>query len=177
MFSRNAALPRWMSGSSSTVWRRIQTPKFQARFTAMVVAPTPPRTPVMAIARPPSTPWVGGVCAAQERDEMARHHVARQRLGQVVGRTKAARHFAVEIDMIDVADHQHADIRLDHIGQVAERGQRLLFAADIDDQHLRRGLFLHRRDGGAHAAAADIQILARSLRSGRRAGLLRNAPR
>ena len=90
---------------------------------------------------------------------MPRHLVARQRLRQIVGGAKTTRHFAIEVGVVDLADHQHADVRLDDMRQIAQCGERLILAADIDHQHLRGRAFLHRGDRGAHAAAADVGIL------------------
>ena len=153
-------MPRCRSGSSSTVWRRIHTPKCHDRLTAIVVAPTPPRTPVIAIARPPNTPSDDGACPNTKAAEMARHLVARQRFRQIVGRAETARHLAIEVGVVQFANDQHADIRLDDMRQIAQRGQRLILAADIDHQHPRCRLLLHRCDRCAYATTADIDVLA-----------------
>jgi hypothetical protein len=90
---------------------------------------------------------------------MPRHLVAGQRLCQVVRRAKTTRHFAIEVGVVDVTDHQHADVRLNDMRQIAERGERLILAADIDHQNLRGRALLHRGDCGADATAADVRIL------------------
>ena len=116
---------------------------------------------------------VGSRClAAHERAEMALHDVARQRLGQVFRGAQPARDLAVELEIVHVADHEHAGIRLDHLRQLAERRQRLLLAADIDDQDARSGRSLLRprwprgcRRAGSRARAAASARPSRSAAS------------
>ena len=55
------------------------------------------------------------------------------------------------------------DIRLDHVGQFAQRGQRLLLAADIDDQRARGWHLRSAADRRAHVAAADLEALRHRL--------------
>jgi hypothetical protein len=90
---------------------------------------------------------------------MPRDLVARQWLRQVVCRAETTRHLAIEVCVVDLADHQHADVWFNDMRQIAERGERLILAADIDHQHLRRCALLHRGDRGADTAAADVGVL------------------
>src|ERR1700728_1110772 len=79
---------------------------------------------------------LGRWCMAQyESAEMPRHLIAGQGLRQVVRRAETTRHLAIEVGVVDLANHQHADVRLDDMRQVAKRGERLILAADIDHQH------------------------------------------
>jgi hypothetical protein len=64
-----------------------------------------------------------------------------------------------KIKVLAIADDEHADIRLDHAGQLTQRRQRLVFAADIHDQGVRRGHLLQRRDRCVHRSAADLEAL------------------
>ena len=95
---------------------------------------------------------------------MSRDLVACQRLRQVILRAKIARYLTIEVDVVHVADDQHADIRFDHVSKFRERGQRLVFAADVHDQYARRGALPHGRDGGANAAAAHIHASGQDIR-------------
>ena len=106
--SSMAALPRCRSGSSSSVCRRATTPKCQARLAAIVVAPTPPRTPVTVTTRPPWTASAARLRGDEQRREMPRDHVARERLVEIFERAQAVGHVAVEVDVVLLADHQHA---------------------------------------------------------------------
>ena len=85
----------------------------------MVLAPVPPRAPVMVTTRPPCTPSTP-VRRSDQRAEIARHHVAHQRLIEIFQHAQAMGDLAVEIEVLAIADHQHADIRLDHVGQFAQ---------------------------------------------------------
>src|ERR1700722_1865224 len=66
-----------------------------------------------------------------DRTEMSGHLVARQRLGQVLGRTEAAGDLAIELETVALADHKDAHIRLDNVRQLGERAQRFFLAADV----------------------------------------------
>ena len=96
-----------------------------------------------------------------QRAEIARHHVAHQRLIEIFHDAQAVGHLAIEIEVLAIADDEHADVRFDHVGQFAQCRQRLVLAADIDDQYARRGHALqchHRRRapcrGGFRSPAA-----------------------
>src|SRR6202035_5487979 len=107
----------------------MPTPKCHARLTAIVVAPTPPRTPVTAIARPPS------MAGAAKALPCAKGPKCRSTFSRVIGFLSD---FAVEVGMLDLADDQHADIGFDDMGQFAQCAQRLFLAGDIDDEYTRR---------------------------------------
>ena len=92
----------------------------------------------------------------RQRPEMPRDHGTVERLGEVFHRPHATGNFSVEIEVVGATDHQHADIGFNHLGELAEGGQWLALAGDIDDQHHRRRGFLHFGDGGANAAAAAV---------------------
>jgi hypothetical protein len=86
-----------------------------------------------------------------------RHHLAGQWLGQVLRHADAAGDFAVEVKPAQVADHQHADARLDHIGQGFERRQWRILATDIDDQHAGRAEPFQIRQRSLEATAMDLE--------------------
>ena len=88
--------PRCRSGSSSTVWRRSSTPKCHARLTAIVVAPTPPRTPVTRDHAPAHADLAARRLATHERRRNGATPVARDRLGQVFRRPQPAGDLAIE---------------------------------------------------------------------------------
>ncbi len=60
--SSMAAAAPYRSPSSSSVCRCARSARYQARFAAIVVAPTPPCTPVTLITRPPRSNRAPGVC-------------------------------------------------------------------------------------------------------------------
>ena len=95
--------------------------------------------------------------------EMPRHHIARERLVEIFERAQPARHVAIEIDVLEIADHQHLRIRLDHLGEIAERGQRLLLPAYIDDERARGWRAREHADRRAHIAAPDLHSLRHRL--------------
>ena len=90
----------------------------------MVLAPTPPRTPVIVTTRPPCS--VSGRASAIQDDgpEVARHHVARDRFEQIFLYAQDACGMPIEIDVVEFADQQHVDIRFDDIRQQFKGGQR-----------------------------------------------------
>ncbi len=161
--SSRAALPRWRSGSSSSVWRRATTPKCQARLVgdrgrADAAAHAGHGHEAAGMDR------LGGAAARREqRREMPRDHVAGERLVEIFERAQAAGDVAVEVHVVLLADHQHAHVGLDHLRECAERGQRLLLAAHIDHQHARRGRPLEGRDRGAHVAAPHLEARRRRV--------------
>ena len=107
---------------------------------------------------PPELALRGGALTAHEQAEMADDLVARERLRQVVGRAQAAGDLAIEVDVVDLADDQHADIGLDDVREIAEGGQRLILAAYVHHQYLGRRLLLHRGDRVAYVAAPDVEL-------------------
>jgi hypothetical protein len=63
----------------------------------------------------------------------------------------------VEIEIGGIAHHQHHHVRLDHVTERPERGQRVLLAGDVDHHHARGRHLLQGGDRGPHAAAAELQ--------------------
>ncbi|MBB5372341.1 hypothetical protein [Acidocella aromatica] len=109
------------------------------------------------------TPAARGVLphglARNERREMPGHGLARDGLEQILHHAHAARDVPVEIDVVVIANDEHAHAGLHHIGEFAECVQRLLLARNIDDQHL-GGLHLgHGGNSRANSAAADVDTI------------------
>ncbi len=82
----------------------------------------------MAMARPAQHLRSGEGGALREGTEMAEHFFARDRFAEIFGGAQAAGDFAVEVGVLDLPHHQHGDIGLDHMGQFAQRAERLFFA-------------------------------------------------
>ena len=113
-------MPRCKSGSNSTVWRRIQTPRCHDRLTDIVVEPTPPRTPVIGDRTPAEHTFRCRCLTKHERTKVTRYLIAGQRLWQIVRGAKATGYLAIEVGVVEFPDHQHADVRFDHVRQIAQ---------------------------------------------------------
>ena len=106
--------------------------------------------------RPPRGCFLANGLAGDQRREMPCHGLARDRFKEIFHHPHAAGDVAIEIDLVTVADDQHAHAGLHHVRQFAQRVQRLLLSGDIDNQHLGRLQLGHRGNGGAHRAAPNI---------------------
>ncbi len=84
---------------------------------AIELAPQPPRTPVTATTRPAQRSGGRGRTAEDEAAEMADDQIAGQRFRQIIRRPQAARDLPVEFQPVQLADHQHAHVGLDHVGE------------------------------------------------------------
>ncbi len=89
---------------------------------------------------------------------MLRDDFSVQRLVEVFADPEIARQLAVQIDVLAVADHQHADVGFDHLGQRSQGGHRLFVAADIDHQDPRGRQFGHGGDGAAAVATLHHDV-------------------
>ncbi len=153
--SSMAQLPRCRSPSTSTVWRwadNAEMPGEVGRQRGRADAAAHARHGDHSAA---AHRGLRRILPAEQRPEMAGHHVGRQRLEQIFQHAEVAGQSAIEAHLLPIAHYQHPDIGLDHVRQVFERAQRIL-AGHVNDQGARRGRLLQRGDGGANAAAAKI---------------------
>ena len=130
----------------------------------MVLAPTPPRTPVIVTTRPPCSASGRRDAVHDDRPEMPSHHVARNRLEQVFLHAKDARRMPIEIDVVELADQQHMHIGFDDIRQRFERGQwpRLRRSTSITST---RGVarLLQHLDGAADVGTMELDAARRRI--------------
>ena len=92
----------------------------------------------------------------QVGQEVAAHHVAVHRLGEILLHAQAARNLTVELDAGVAADGEDLHAGLDQFGELGQLGQRRIVVAKVDDQRLGAGHFVQRRDGVAQTAAMEV---------------------
>ena len=85
----------------------------------------------------------------------------------------AAHQFAIERDVVDAADHDHAGAGVAHGGELVEAGEDIAAAFGLQDDDVRRRRRAIGLDGGGHAAHLDLEmglaeaaVLARRLHGG-----------
>jgi hypothetical protein len=88
----------------------------------------------------------------------------------------AAHQFAIERDVVDLADHDHAGSGVAHGGELVEAEQDVVAAFGLQDDHVRGRRRTIRLDGGSHAAHLDLEMrLAKSAVFARSRGFNRLA--
>ena len=110
------------------------------------------------------------------------YHVDRHDRRDDVVADAAAHQFAIERDVVDAADHDHAAAGVADGGKLVEPGENVAAALGLDDDDVRRRCRTIGLDGDRHAAHLDLEmrlgeaaVLARGLHRGR--GLHRFAER
>ena len=146
------------------MWRFASVARYQARLAASVVAPAPPQMPVKARIRPPCVCVGGGAGRHDEGSEKLRHHLGVQRFVEVFADAQRPGELPVEIGVLPLADHQHADVGLDHLGQRGQRRHWLLVTADVHHQDARCRHLAHCRDCTAAVAAMHDDVFLRGVK-------------
>ncbi len=130
----------------------------------MTLAPTPPRTPVTVMKRPPRGREDFRRLPAGDGGEMLGDEITGERLGEVFGRTQAAGDIPIGYEIGCLAHHKHAGVWLHDLREVGERRKRLILAADIDDQDTGCRRLLLGCNGNANAAAANVDGFGQGIR-------------
>ena len=116
----------------------------------MVVAPTPPRTPRMI----DQLAGAGRLRSGRSREHVvadAGDQIGNQRLEEIFGDAGEFQ-IAVEHDVVTLADHDDAGIRLADLGKLIDPHHGIGDVADVHDQEPRRGLLGERRNGSFDVA-------------------------
>ena len=86
------------------------------------------------------------------------HHVDGGDRRDYVVADAAAHQFAIERDVVDLADHDDAGSGVAHGGEMVEAGQDVVAAFGLQDDHVRGRRRTIRLDGGGHAAHLNLEM-------------------
>ena len=86
------------------------------------------------------------------------HDVDRGNRGDDVVADAAAHQLAIERDVVDAADHDHAGAGVADGGELIEAGQDVVSAFGLQNDHVRRRRRTIGFDGGSHAAHLDLEM-------------------
>ncbi len=86
------------------------------------------------------------------------HHVQRVDRREHIVADAAAHQFAVQRDVVDLADHDHPGTGIADGGELVEAGEDVGAALGLQDDHVRRRRGTIGLDGGCHAAHLDLEM-------------------